>query len=311
MEVPTVVTAPLATLIALTRPAPDASLPMYAIPKKPDVLDREVIGEPEESSVPPAAPGDNVSVCSTASAISPLSVTLSEVLYAAKAEPEVYAEVGQASVVPGSTTAATVGLAGSSGATSAPSDPYELGVDTPMLRYDLQAAAFKHFDLDGDGHLRSLELRRFWGFHGSDAEWADAYELLCWALHVDPRKGLDLMTYCNFMDESDDASVFGSHGSDIAQMLSETAPDGKTNELDDDPWCPEVTSGSHMLSVPWPEQRCRSGSIMLSVPWPEQRCSHCGALLTQQQQMMQQPQMMMQEPQMMQQYEHSGYGFWV
>ena len=66
-----------------------------------------------------------MTVCSTASAISPLSVTLSEVLYVAEAEPEVYAEVGQASVVPGSTTAATVGLAGSSGATSAPSDPYE------------------------------------------------------------------------------------------------------------------------------------------------------------------------------------------
>ena len=72
MEAPT---AALATLIALTRPAPDASFPMYAISKKPDVLDREVIGEPEESSAPPAAPGDNVSVCSTASAISPGSVT--------------------------------------------------------------------------------------------------------------------------------------------------------------------------------------------------------------------------------------------
>ena len=35
----------------------------------------EVLGEPDQSSVPPAAPGDNVTVCSTASAISPGSVT--------------------------------------------------------------------------------------------------------------------------------------------------------------------------------------------------------------------------------------------
>lgn len=90
-----------------------------------------------------------------------------------------------------------------------------------LSRMGLIYAVFSACDADGDGLLRKQELRRFaeqTGFCGNDAEWNEAYELLCSENGIsDPALGVDARLLFRLVDNEDNR-CFCSNG-DLRRIL--------------------------------------------------------------------------------------------
>lgn len=99
-------------------------------------------------------------------------------------------------------------------------------------RQELQKDLFVALDVDGDGHLSSVELRFFAhlaGFVGSASDWAQEFQALCSERQSDPRKGLD---FTAFMALTDD---LGPHGcfcspAELREFLAHTIQPSASNE---------------------------------------------------------------------------------
>ncbi len=83
--------------------------------------------------------------------------------------------------------------------------------DTAIIRSSLKAAVLAHFDVDCDGFLNRVELRKFseWhGFQGDDAQWETEYRLLCGDFHQDPVRGMSAAAFLTLVDDESDKGCY-------------------------------------------------------------------------------------------------------
>jgi len=120
-------------------------------------------------------------------------------------------------------------------AASAPLGPTSTAVvSLPLPRSELILAVFRACDVNDDGLVRCSEMRRFaeqTGFRGDDADWDDAYTLLCRARGVDVTEGISFEVFADLVnDKSGDTGCFCSDR-DLRVILAELTRMAKAKTL--------------------------------------------------------------------------------
>lgn len=94
---------------------------------------------------------------------------------------------------------------------------------------------FEVCDVDGDGRLRSRDLRRFaelTGFEGGDAEWPEAFKALCASRSINPALGLSIGDWAALVDDDDEENACFCSDGDLRRILkvlsAEAEDDGVT-----------------------------------------------------------------------------------